>query len=202
MNVQEHTHSRGRDTGGWRRSLWKGPVLFTVLFMLFPLFGSLYIEGWHWHPFGFVVVAALIFSVCFAYKLVTRNHDSLAYRAATGIAFFLTLALTWSSLVQWADVNRYAAIHFVVPVVEVIGVAFARLRPSGMARALFATAIAQTVALAIVSSLLLVQNPMITSWTGPQIRGVFGSTVVAMIFVGAALLFQKSARDEAPSDAN
>lgn len=176
------------------------PVLFTALFMLFPLFGSLYIEGWHWHPFGFVVVAALVFSVCFAYKLVTRNHGSLAYRAATGIAFFLTLALAWSSLVQWADVNRYAAIHFIVPVVEAIGVAFARLRPSGMARALFATAIAQTVAMAVVSSSLLVQNPLITSWSWPQIRGVFGSSIVAMIFAGAALLFQKAARDESASE--
>jgi hypothetical protein len=201
MNADERNPAGGNACGGWRRSLWKGPALFTALFMLFPLFGSLYIEGWRWHPFGFVVVAALIFSVCFAYKLVTRNHGSLAYRAATGIAFFLTLALAWSSLVQWADVNRYAAIHFVVPVVEVIGVAFARLRPSGMARALFATAIAQIVAMAVVSSSLLVQNPLITSWSGPQLRGVFGSTVVAILFAGAALLFQKAAREESASEA-
>lgn len=201
MNVGRHSSVPALGSGGRHKSLWKGPALFTVLVLLIPLYGNTYIEGWRWHPFGFVVVAALIFSVCFAYKLVTRNHGSLAYRAATGIAFFLTLALAWSSLVQWADVNRYAAIHFIVPVVEVIGVAFARLRPSGMARALAATAIAQIVAMAVVSSSLLVQNPLITSWSGPQLRGVFGSTVVAILFAGAALLFQKAAREESASEA-
>ncbi len=196
MNLDRHPSVPARRAGGWRRSLWKGPALFTALFMLFPLFGSLYIDGWRWHPAGFVVVASVFFGICFAYKLVTRNTDSLAYKAAAGISFFVTLGLTWSSLVQWADVNHDSWIYFGVPVVELIAVALARLRPDRMARALFATAIAQTVALAIVSSLLLVRNPLVTSWTGPEARGVFGNAVVAAIFAGSGLLFQKAARDE------
>ncbi len=93
------------------------------------------------------MVGALIFGIGFTYELITRNRDAFAYRAAVGIAFTAGFLLVWGNFVQMADVTPAAAMYFGVPIVGLIGAAVARLRPNGMARALFATALAQVLVL-------------------------------------------------------
>jgi hypothetical protein len=182
------------DSGGRRRSLWKTPALTTALILLVPLLGNYFVNGWHWSPGGFVVVGALLFGICFSYQLVTRNRDTVAYRAAVGIALAASLSLMWGSLVQFVDVNRAAVLYFGVPIVMVIGAAIARLRPIGMALALFATALVQGSALAIALTIMLIHEPHITFWTPPELRGFAGNGVVLLMFVVSALLFRKAAR--------
>ena len=89
---------RTNDGGGRRRSLWKSPALITVLILLIPLMGNHFIDGWNWRPGGFVVLGALLFGLGFTYELVTRKRDTIAYRAAVGIAFAAALFLTWGEL--------------------------------------------------------------------------------------------------------
>jgi hypothetical protein len=120
----------------------------------------------------------------------------LAYRAAVGIAFAAAFLLAWGNLVQWADVNPYAVMYFGVPIVGLIGAAVARLRPNGMARALFATALAQALVLAIALIMLITRNPEITTWTPPELRGFGGNAFFGMLFAGSALLFRKAGRGE------
>ena len=184
------------DSAGRRRSLWKGPALVTALILVIPLLGNHFVEGWNWHPAAFVVLAALIFSIGFTYELVTRKRDAIAYRAAVGIAFTAAFLLAWGNLVQWADVNPDAVMYFGVPIVGLVGAAVARLRPNGMALALFATAIAQILVLAIVLVLLILRNPQVTLWTPPELRGFAGNAFSALLFVGSALLFRKAGRGE------
>jgi hypothetical protein len=62
-----------------------------------------------------------------------------------------------------------------------------------MARALFVTALAQALVLAIV---LMVRNPGVTPWTAAVLRGFGGNAVFFMLFVGSALLFRKAASVE------
>ncbi|MBK7598198.1 MAG: hypothetical protein IPJ07_06580 [Acidobacteria bacterium] len=84
-----------------------------------------------------------------------------------------------------SDVRRH--------IVGIAGAAIARLRPNGMARALFAMAIAQTLVIVIV---LIIWLPQITSWAPPVVR-MFGlNAFFALLFVGSELLFQKAARGE------
>jgi hypothetical protein len=183
--------------GGRRTSLWKGPALIAALLLLIPLLGVLFF-GWHWHRRAFVVVGALLFGIGFTYKLVTRNVDAIAYRAAVGVAFAAAFLLAWGNLVQFFDVNRAAVMYFGVPIVGIIGAVIARLRPAGMARALFATALAQALVLA---GALIIRNPDVTPWTPPVLRGFAGNAFFVMLFVGSALLFRKAAQGQSAPDA-
>jgi hypothetical protein len=182
--------------GGRRRSLWKSPALVTALILLILLLASHFLDGWNWPPGAFVVVGTLVFGVGFTYELVTWNRDAINYRAAVGIAFAAGFALVWGNFVQMADVTRAAAMYFGVPIVGIIGAVVARLRPNGMARALFVTAVAQALVLAVAAIMLISRNSQVTSWTPPEWRGFAGNAFFAMLFVGSALLFRKSARGE------
>ena len=157
MNTNMHdseTTAGRKDDGGVRcRSLWKSPALVAALIVTILLLASHFVDGWNWPPKAFVVVGALIFGIGFTYELVTRNRDAIAYRAAVGIAFAAGFLLMWGNFVQMADVNPAAAMYFGVPIVGIIGAAVARLRPNGMARALFVTALAQALVLAVARNL-------------------------------------------------
>ena len=201
MHADKTVAGRTNDGGGRCRSLWQSPALITALILLILLLGNHFVDGWNWPPRAFVLVGALIFGIGFIYELVTRNRDAIAYRAAVGIAFAAAFLLAWGNLVQWADVNPAAAMYFGVPIVGVIGAAVARLRPNGMARALFATALAQVLVLAVVLIMLMTRNPEVTTWTPPELRGFAGNAVNAMLFVGSGLLFRKAAREESVTGA-
>jgi len=165
INIHADNTAAGRTIGcgGLRRSLWKGPALIIALILLALLLGNHFVDGWNWPPGAFVVVGTLLFCMGLTYELVTRYRDAIAYRAAVGIAFAAAFLLTWGNFVQMADVTPAAAMYFAVPIVAVIGAAVARLRPNGMARALFATALAQTLVLAVALILLITRNPQVTS---------------------------------------
>ena len=180
---------------GRRRSLWKSPALVAAFIVTVLLVASRLIEDWHWNPGAFAVVGALIFTIGFIYELITRNRDALAYRAAVGLAFVAGFLLLWSNLVQMADVTRFAALHFGVPIVGLIGAAVARLRPRGMARALVVTALAQALAAAAVI-VLTAQNSSEGISAPPVWRGVFGNTFLCLMFLGSAWLFGKAGREE------
>lgn len=199
MNTGMHGHKtvagRTDDGGGRRASLWKSPALITALILLIPLLGNHFVDGWNWDLRGFVLVGTLIFGVGLTYELVTRNVDTIAYRAGVGVALVAAFLLVWVNFVQAADdVNPAAVMYFGVPIVAIIGAAMARFQPAGMARALFATALAQALVLAIV----LIRIPQITSWTLAVWRGVGLNAFFVMLFVGSALLFRTAARGAAP----
>ena len=196
MHADETVAGRTNDGGGRRRSLWKTPALITGLILLIPLLGDYFIDGWNWPPAAFVVLGALIFGIGLTYELVTRNRDAIAYRAAVGIAFATGFLLMWGNFVQMADVTRAAAMYFGVPIVLAISAAVARLQPNGMARALFVTALAQALVLAVALILLMTRNPQVTSWTPPELRGFGGNAFFGMLFAGSALLFRKAGRGE------
>jgi len=182
--------------GGQHRSLWKSPALVAALIVTALVLASHFVDGWHWPPMAFVVVGVLIFGIGFTYELVTRNRDAIAYRAAVGIAFTAGFLLLWGNLVQWADVNPAAAMYFGVPVVGIIGAIVALLRPNGMARVLFVTALAQALVVAAVVIILMSRNNQVTSWTPPELRGVGGNAFSVLLFAGSAFLFRKAARGE------
>jgi hypothetical protein len=181
------------DGSGRRRSLWKGPALIAALILVIPVLGNHFVEGWNWGVAAFVLLGTLVFGLGLTYQLVTRNVDILAYRAGVGVALVAALPLFWMNWVQAADdVNPAALMYFWVLVVGFIGAAVARFRPRAMALALFVTALAQAVVLAIA----VIRNLEATPWTAPLWRGFGGNTVFLLLFVGSALLFRKAARGQ------
>jgi hypothetical protein len=181
------------DDGGRRRSLWKGPALITALMLVIPALGNRFVDGWNWNPGGFVLLGVLVFGLGFAYELITRNVGTIAYRSAVGVALAAAFLLVWGNFVQAADdVNPAAVMYFAVPIVGIIAAAIARLRPNGMKRALFATALAQALVLAIA---LIIRNPQVTPWSWAVLRGFGGNAFFLALFIGSALLFRKAARE-------
>jgi len=89
------------------------------------------------------------------------------------------------------DVNPAAMMYFGVPLVGIIGAARARFHPDGMARALFATARAQALVLAIAP---MIRNPQVTSWASGVSRGFGLNALFVMLFFGSVLLFRTAAR--------
>ena len=181
-----------------RRSLWKSPAWVSGVIVSGLWLASLVVEGWHWPPGAFVVVGVLIFTMGFIYEWITRRRDSLAYRAAVGIAFASGFVLVWSSFVHMADVTPYAALYFGVPVVGMVGAAVARLRPDGMSRALFVTASAQVLVSLLVLMIRRNGNPQISTWAPPEWRSVVGNAVMTLLFIGSGLLFRRAGRAESP----
>lgn len=179
-----------------RSSLWKGPALSAWILLLVPLVASRLVDGWRWPPAAFVVLGILLFGLGMAYKLLTRNQDAIAYKAAVILAIATAFLLTWGNLVQRVDSNPDAAMYFGVPIVGIVGAAFARLRPKGMAIALCATALAQASVMAVGLVMLLHRKPEVASWTGPELRGFVGNTVNALLFAGSAWLFWKAERGQ------
>ncbi len=182
--------------GTRRRSLWKGPALITALVLMVPLVRNLAVYGWDWDLRGFLVVSSvgtLLFSMGLTYQLVTRKLATPTYRAAAGVALVAALLLVWGNFVQAADdvnPNSDALMYLAVPLVGIIGAALARFESKGMARALFAAALAQALVLAMV----LVRNPPVASGAAAAWRGLGGNVFCLGLFIGSALLFRKAAR--------
>jgi len=186
------TMAGGMGDGGKRqRSLWKTPAAISAVVVLLTLLGNHFVDGWNWKPQGFALAGILVFSTALTYELVTRKMNARAYRAAVGIALATAFVLFWGNVVQFVDgVNRSAVMYLLVPLVGVIGAALARFRPTGMSRALFATALAQALALTIALS----RNPPVTSWTPAVTRGFVFNALCVMLFAASALLFRTAAR--------
>jgi hypothetical protein len=113
------------------------------------------------------------------------------YRFAVGVALATALLLVWLSLgvgIIGKDGDPANVMYFAVLAVGIIGALIARFQPRGMARALFATAIAQ----ALVGGIALIAG-LGHPWSGPlEILGLTGMFVA--LFVGSAWLFRRAAR--------
>ncbi len=130
--------------------------------------------------------------------LVARKAGNIAYRFAVGVALAAAFILVWVTgavgIIGTEDDN--ANLMYVgVLAVGIISAIIARFRPHGMARALFATALAQALVVVIVLIFGL-GSP----WSGPgeilALNGFFVS-----LFVGSALLFRYAARGQTPASA-
>lgn len=126
-----------------------------------------------------------------------KSH-STAYRAALGVALAAALILIWLSLgvgVIGADGDPANWMYAGVLAVGIVGAIIARLQPHGMARTLFATAIAQ----ALVAVIALVAGLGYPASPPLEIIGLNGFFVA--LFVGSALLFRQAAQKRLRSGA-
>lgn len=113
------------------------------------------------------------------------------YRWGVGVALVASALLVWLSLgvgIIGKDGDPANRMYFGVLAVGMIGAIIARFEPSGMARALFATALAQAsvAAIAVVTGLGL-------PYSGPAEILLLNAFFVAL-FVASGGLFKRSAR--------
>lgn len=126
------------------------------------------------------------------------NMHNRLYGAAVAVAVVTAGLLVWLSLgvgIIGRDGDPANRMYFGVLAVGIIGALLARLRPLGMARALFATALAQTLVAVIALSARL-GHP----WSGPLELMALNGFFVAL-FGASAWLFRRAASGRPERDA-
>jgi O-antigen/teichoic acid export membrane protein len=119
-----------------------------------------------------------------------KAHDAM-YRSAVGIALAAAFMLAWLSLgvgIIGRDGDPANAMYFAVLAVGIAGALIARFQPLGMARALVATALAQT-SVALIALVGGLGRP----WSGPLELSALNGFFVAL-FLGSAWLFRRAAQ--------
>ncbi|HVJ60328.1 MAG TPA: hypothetical protein VM528_07185 [Burkholderiaceae bacterium] len=114
-----------------------------------------------------------------------------AYRAAAFLALVAACLLVWLSLgvgIIGQDGDRANAVYAVVVAIGIVGSLWARLRPYGMSRTLFAMALAQAL-IGLVAVILGLGHPY-----SPAAELIGLTATFVTLFTGAALLFRRAAR--------
>ena len=132
----------GRHGGAWRIAGWG----LALALLLTPLVAMQFTDEVRWGPADFSVAALLLGGLGLAIEFAIRRSANLAYRAGAALAALTAFALIWVNLAVGfiGDENNPANLMFAgVLLVALIGSLAARFRPSGMATAMGATALAQ-----------------------------------------------------------
>ena len=160
-----------------------------VLMLLLALLGKQLIGEPPWVA-NVAQVGTLIIGIGIAVELTSRKTGEAAYRAAVILALGSTLLLVWvngAGGIIGSENNDANLMYAGVIVVGAIGAIIARFKPGGMARALFAMALVQTL-VAVIALVGRLGSP----YSGPlEIVSVNGFFVA--LFTGSAMLFWKAA---------
>jgi hypothetical protein len=78
----------------------KSTIIFAVpaLLMATAFFGNLFVEGWNWSPFDFIIAAVLLFGTAFFINLVIKSKKTLVSKLIVCFTILLVLALVWIEL--------------------------------------------------------------------------------------------------------
>lgn len=126
-----------------RLSVW---AIVVALILMIPLVAMQFTMEVNWTLFDFVFMGTLLFGAGSTYELVARKMSNGAYRVAVGVAVVAAVLLVWinGAVGIIGDEGSPANLmYFGVLAVGFIGALIARFQPDGMARTLFAMALAQ-----------------------------------------------------------
>jgi hypothetical protein len=190
---EEAMVGRTGNGGGWHRSPWRiATWALAVLILLLPVIIMQVTDEMNWGLEDFIVAAILILGTTLIFDLLMRVTNNTTYRVAVAVALATALMLIWGNLAVGLIGNEDEPanlMYFGVLAVGVIGALIARFQPRGMARALFATALAQ-VLVAVIALIAGLGAPA----SGPlEILGLTG--FFATLFAGSGLLFRKAAQE-------
>jgi hypothetical protein len=161
------------------------------LVLLLPLIAMQFTDEVDWGVADFAVFAALLLGAGVSYEIAARATGNTAYRVAVAVALAAAFLLVWVNgavSMIGSEGNHANSMYGGVIAVAVIGVFIARFRPSGMARAMCATALAQATVAAIA---------LIAGLGGPQcgpLEIVALNGFFVTLFVASGLLFRRAAR--------
>lgn len=123
-----------------------------------------------------------------------HSQSNTAYRIAAGLALVAAFLIVWlnaaAGLIGIEDDDPANVLYVEVLAIGSIGAIVARFQPRGLARALFATALAQ----ALVGAIALKFPNTASSVQIVLLHGLF-----VALFAGAALLFRYAAREGFPA---
>ena len=126
---------------------------FAAALLLTPLVAMQFSTEVRWGPIDFAAAALLIGGLGLAIELAVRRTRNIAYRFAAGLAALTAFALVWINLAVGfiGEEGNPANLLFAgIVAVALTGAIAARFRPLGMAQAMAATGVAQSLAAIIV----------------------------------------------------
>lgn len=174
----------------WSRRRIAGWTAAAALLLL-PLVAMQFTDEVNWDAADFALAGVLLVGVGVAYELAVRTRGDIAYRIGAGLALAAALLLVWVNEavgIIGSENNDANLMYFGVLAVGVVGAFIARFRPRGMARALFATALAQA-AVAVIALIAGLGAPHSGPFEIVALNGFF-----VALFAGAAWLFREAAR--------
>ena len=186
------TMAGNTENGGGRRgsrmriAAWAAAALLLLL----PLVAMQFTDEVVWDVTDFAFAGALLVGTGVTFELAARKTGDNAYRAAVGVALAAAFILIWVNGavgIIGSENNPANLMYFGVLAVGIIGALLARFQPLGMARALFATALAQT-SVAVIAVIAGLGQP----WSGPLELSALNGFFVAL-FLGSAWLFRRAA---------
>ncbi|HYF23301.1 MAG TPA: hypothetical protein VD929_07880 [Caulobacteraceae bacterium] len=179
-----------RVENGARRGDWMRPVVWAGAAVLFaaPFVARQLTSEMQWNAFDFVVWGAMLGSGVLAMELAMLG-GGLAYRFGAGFAAAAAIGLVWVNGavgIIGSEDDRANLLFSGVLAVALLGALLARFRPSGMARAMTAAAVAQAgVAAAAIAM----------GWAGDSLPPLLGSTAFfCALWLISARLFAAEAR--------
>lgn len=187
--------SGARKGSPWRKIGWG----IAAGLLLLPLVAMLLGADVNWTVGDFLIAGLLFGSVGLALELTVRVTRNSAFRGGVAVALAATFLLIWINGavgIIGSEDNPNNLMYFAVILIALIGSVIALFRPEGMARAMVAAAIAQ-VAVPIIA---LVNGTGATDPNTPW-DFLFLSGFFAAMWILAAGLFRKAARDETPARA-
>jgi hypothetical protein len=173
-------------------------VLVPSCVLMIPAAAMLFkVKGWAWDAADFVAIWVILAGAVLAYKFVASKAPNGTYRVAVAIAVVTGIVLIWMNgavgLIGSED-NPANLMYGGVLAIGLIGAAIARLEPSGMARALSVTAVAQFLVPVIA---LIIWRPDFS----PGVVQVLGLNFgFVLMFAASALLFRHAATKSGKSD--
>jgi len=142
-----------------------------------------------WDLADFTFAGVLLVGTGLLYERTARKSSNFAYRTAVAVALaaaFILVGVNAAVGIIGDEGNLANLMYIGVLAVGFIGAIIARFQPHGMARALFATALAQAL-VAVIALIAELGSP----WSGPgEILSLNGFFIV--LWVGSALLFRRT----------
>jgi hypothetical protein len=178
----------------WRELFRVATWVLAALVLLLPLVAMQFTAEVVWDGPDFAVAGAFLFGACGAYELAARRTNDVSYLAAVGVVLLTAVLLIWVNLavgIIGSEGNPANLMYGGTLCVGIIGAIVARFRPRGMARALTATAVAQTV----VGIVALVAGLGSTAANWPAVIVVL-TGFFAALWLASAWLFRRAARKQ------
>ena len=152
--------------------------------------------GWDWTLSDFVIAGVFLFGSSLVYELISRRSNNVVYKAGVGVAVATALLLVWVNgavgIIGNED-NPANSLYGGVLLIGVIGASIARLKPKGMAIALYITTFAQVLVPVVT---YIFWPPSIASWS-PGVPKVFVlNGFFATLFVVSASLFLRASEEK------
>ncbi len=164
-------------------------ALVTGLLLMIPLVAMQFSEEVNWGLGDFIVMGGLLFGSGLTYELLARKGGTTAYKAAVGVAVGASLLLIWINLavgIIGSEDNPANVLYLGVIYIALIGATIVRLRPRGMSRVLFFTALTQALVPVIA---LLIWRPTFDDPPG-MVSVFFLNAGFVTLYLVSALLFR------------